>query len=182
MRRTCQTTLTALQWLIKTGVPVEISANWQENSNLNCDTGSPLQLISRAFPELDFSQVDPIYPDKSENTPYAYSRTANQKRGESCLRDLYDRPEKVIAVVSHAGFLRTGISRRRYANADYRIFTFRKGEGGELGLFEDSETERKGGGMGRSEKGIFEIGDWEFPSSETPDVESDDEEDGDYVE
>jgi len=183
MQRTCQTTLTALSWLIESEtVPVEVSANWQENSDIPCDTGSSLRICSQRFPELDFSTVDPIYPDKSPGTPYAYTRAANKARGEACLKDLYGRSEKVIAVVSHAGFLRTGISRRRYANADFRIFTF--GKGGK-DIFEDEETERNGGGMGRSEKGIFEIGDWEFPprdeESDESEEDGDDEKDGDYV-
>ncbi|KXT03177.1 hypothetical protein AC579_6873 [Pseudocercospora musae] len=162
MQRTCQTTLIALSWLTDS-VPIDVSANWQENSDMPCDTGSSLSLCSqRFFPDLDFSNVDPIYPDKSPATPYAYTREANKARGEACLKDLYGRSEKVIAVVSHAGFLRTGICRRRFANADFRIFTFGKG-GEEILIFEDEETERRGGGMGRSEKGIFEVGEWEFP-------------------
>ena len=133
---------------------------------------------------LDFSKVDPVYPDKSPGTPYEYSKRANRARGDHCLQDLYSRPEKVIAVVSHAGYLRTGISKRRYANADYRCFEFHKSDDGSLELFEDDETEKNGGGMGKSEKGIFLIQDWEFPS-ETPetseDEEEDDEDDEDYV-
>lgn len=64
-----------------------------------------------------------------------------------------ERPEKVIAVVSHAGFLRTAITHKRFANADYRIFGFARDEEGEIELDEDRETERRGGAMARSEKG-----------------------------
>ncbi|USW58066.1 Putative histidine phosphatase superfamily, clade-1 [Septoria linicola] len=166
MHRTCQTTLTALSWLIESGVPVELDAMWQENSTNPCDSGSPLGTISKSFPTLDFSRVDPIYPSKDPSTPYAWTRAANRARGDACLRDLYHRPEKVIAVVSHAGFLRTGISKRRYANADYRCFEFRRrgrGEKEKLELVGDGQTERRGGGMGRSEKGVFEVQDWDFP-------------------
>ncbi|KAF2212604.1 hypothetical protein CERZMDRAFT_111703 [Cercospora zeae-maydis SCOH1-5] len=163
MKRTCQTTLNALSWLVNSGVPVELDAMWQENSNKNCDTGSNLKELSQRFPELDFSHVDPTYPDKSERTPYAYAKRANRKRGEHCLENLYARPEKVIVVVSHAGFLRTGISHRRFANADYRCFEFVKDADGRLGLLEDPETEKSGGGMGRSEKGVFSIQAWDFP-------------------
>lgn len=184
MKRTSQTSLNALAWLIKSGVPVEVDAMWQgqfqllshwkeelwlrfdaliENSNKPCDTGSSLQELSKRFPELDFSHVDPTYPDKSDKTPYAYTKKANRERGNHCLEDLFARKEKVIAVVSHAGFLRTGISKRRFANADYRCFEFSRGVDGKLGLVEDAETERSGGGMGRSEKGVFEIQEWDFP-------------------
>lgn len=135
-----------------------------ENSNKPCDTGSALQELTKRFPELDFSHVDPRYPDKPDKTRYAYTKKANRERGDHCLEDLYARKEKVIAIVSHAGFLRTGVSRRRFANADYRCFEFCKDKDGKLGLVEDAETERRGGGMGRSEKGVFDVQEWDFPA------------------
>lgn len=46
------------------------------------------------------------------------------KRGIAARTFLRNRPEKVIAVVSHAGFLRTSLCSRRFENADYRIFNF----------------------------------------------------------
>ncbi|KAK4500481.1 hypothetical protein PRZ48_008670 [Zasmidium cellare] len=176
MRRTLQTTQISLQWLIKSGVPVDVEAMWQENSNAACDTGSDLEVLAKEFPDLDFTNVDPTYPDKADNTPYAFTRTANQARGEACLKALYSRPEKVIAIVSHAGFLRTGITRRRFENADYRVFTFARDSEGNLELFEDSATEKKGGGMGRSAKGIYLLNDWDFPPENIEEVEEDEDE------
>ena len=77
----------------------------------------------------------------------------------------------MIAVVSHGGFLRTGISKRRFANADYRIFTFDRGSDDELELYEDLETEQKGGGMAKSEVGVFQIREWDFPPENTEAIE-----------
>ena len=82
----------------------------------------------------------------------------------------------MIAVVSHSGFMRTAVCNRRFFNADWRVFDFdeeamreskEKGEGpnGE-GLFvlkEWKETEERGGGMGRSEKGFFAHIPGDFP-------------------
>ncbi|UJO16903.1 putative phosphatase [Fulvia fulva] len=175
MRRTCQTTLTALAWLVKSGIPVEVNAMWQENSTEPCDSGTAIPKVAKEFPELDFSTVDPTYPNKGPGTPYAFAESANAARGQACLRSLYDRPEKVIAVVSHAGFLRTAITKRRYANADYRIFTFKKSNGGALELVEDLSTMRKGGGLGRSPKGIFKVKEWDFPPEEAEAGEERDE-------
>ena len=143
-----------------------------ENSDQLCDTGSDLKIIATEFPNLDFSRVDPAYPDKSLGTPYAFTRSANIARGQACLQRLYDRPEKVIAVVSHSGFLRTAISKRRYDYADYRIFTFRRGREGELKLVEDAITQRKGGAMGRSETGVQRIEEWDFPPENMEEAES----------
>lgn len=136
-----------------------------------CDTGSDLRTIASEFPELDLANVDPVFPAKSADTPYAFTRAANAARGQACLSKFYNRPEKVIAVVSHSGFLRTAISKRRFANADYRIFTFRRAESGHLTLVENSVTSRKGGGMGRSEKGYQRIEEWDFPPENLEQIE-----------
>jgi hypothetical protein len=88
---------------------------------------------------------------------------------------LYARPEKVIAVVSHSGFLRTAVCNRMFFNADWRVFTFdeeamkeSEKEGKKKFILKESEeTEKKGGGMGRSDVGIFGIVDGDFP----PEVE-----------
>lgn len=135
-----------------------------ENYDGPCDTGTDLGSLAREFPELDFSQVDPTYPDKSDDTPYAFRKAANLARGQTCLRKLYTRPEQVIAVVSHSGFLRTTISKRRYDYADYRIFAFKEDAfTKELRLIEDVWTARNGGAMGRSPKGVQRIRAWDFP-------------------
>lgn len=55
-------------------------------------------------------------------------------------------------MVSHSGFLRVGVSQRHYANADYRVFDFAKSETDELVEWE--ATEERGGGMGKSRKGL----------------------------
>lgn len=75
-----------------------------------------------------------------------------------------ERPEKVIAVVSHSGFLRVGVSYRAYDNADFRIFDFAEGYE-ELGgkLVEWELTEKKGGGLGKSPKGVFPMGPGDYP-------------------
>jgi len=145
----------------------EISDRLSENYDGPCDTGTALVTLMEEFPALDFSKVDPVYPDKSYNTPYAFRRSANLERGQECLRRLYARSEAVIAVVTHSGFLRTSISKRRYDYADYRIFGFRlDSKTGRLSLVEDSETARKGGAMARSPKGVQIVRAWDFPSSD----------------
>jgi hypothetical protein len=76
------------------------------------------------------------------------------KRGQVVRKWLRDRPEKVIAVVGHAGFLRIGLCPKKFGNADYRIFEFGDGKG-ECELSEWESTEVQGGGRGMSEKGKF---------------------------
>ncbi|KAH9860743.1 hypothetical protein J1614_012075 [Plenodomus biglobosus] len=176
-RRTLQTATIGLDWLIKKGVPVIPSALWQENADKPCDTGSPLDVISSEFPQYDFSSVDPSFPDKTTNlssNPYAFTQRAILARGQSALRELYSRPEKVIAVVSHSGFLRTAVANRMFFNADWRVFTFDEEEGRRRGMFvlrESEETEKKGGGMGRSEVGVFGVVEGDFPPEEEERVE-----------
>jgi broad specificity phosphatase PhoE len=105
--------------------------------------------------------VDPAYPSKTQQ--FAFTRSAVLGRGQVALKSLRARPEKVIAVVSHAGFLRCGISRRHFNNADYRIFEFEEDGGVEVKLRELPETEVPGGGMGSSFLGIAEIEEHDFP-------------------
>jgi broad specificity phosphatase PhoE len=183
MRRTLQTATIGLDWLIKKGVKVMPDASWQENADKPCDTGSPISVMKKEFPQYDFSSVDPSYPDKTTDlstNPYAFTQKAILARGQTCLKALYARPEKVIAVVSHSGFLRTAVCNRMFFNADWRVFNYdeeamqqskARGEGvdgqGVFVLKELEETEKNGGGMGRSDVGVFGINDDDFP----PEVE-----------
>ncbi|OAL06936.1 phosphoglycerate mutase-like protein [Phaeosphaeriaceae sp. SRC1lsM3a] len=174
MRRTLQTATIGLDWLIQKGIEVVPDANWQENADKPCDTGSPIGIMAKEFPTFDFSGVDSSYPDKTTNlasNPYAFTEKAILARGQTCLKALYDRPEKVIAVVTHSGFLRTAICNRMFFNADWRVFTFDEDAMEESKLMgtnkfilkESEDTERKGGGMGRSDVGVFGIVDGDFP-------------------
>lgn len=79
------------------------------------------------------------------------------ERGIRAKQLLKERPEKVIAVVSHSGFLRCGVSQKKYENADFRIFDF--GEG--VDLVEWELTEQLGGGLGKSPKGVYPMSDGE---------------------
>lgn len=67
-----------------------------------------------------------------------------------------------MAVVSHSAFLRCGVTRRWYGNADYRIFDIQKNEAGEYGVREWEETEANGGGMGWSDSGVYELQESDF--------------------
>lgn len=174
MRRTLQTMTIGLDWLIRKGVKVLPDANWQENADKPCDTGNPIIVMEKEFPNYDFSSVDPSYPDKTtnlESNPYAFTEKAIVARGQTCLKALYDRPEKVIAVVTHSGFLRTAVCNRMFFNADWRVFDFDeeaikeselKGKKKYI-LKESEDTEKNGGGMGRSDVGWFGIVDGDFP-------------------
>lgn len=121
------------------------------------------------FPHFDYTTVDPLWPSKTG--PYVFTCSATIARGQSCLRSLHTRKEKVIAVVSHSGFLRCAISLCKYANADYRIFDFKDtAEGKDLELVEWKETEENGGGLGESEKGRAEIEMSDFPEEKAEEV------------
>lgn len=144
----------ALSWLIEKGVPVVLKAEWQENSDKPCDVGSPISVAKEEFPQYDWDTLDPIYPAKTGL--YTYTKEDIARRGATVREWLRNRPEKVIAVVTHSGFLRVGVSYRRYENADFRIFDFAEGETENGGrLVEWELTEKKGGGLGKSPIGSF---------------------------
>jgi len=154
MRRTLQTAQQSLGWLMKQGVPVHLRPEWQENSAKPCDTGMSIDSMKKEWPQFDWSSVDPLYPSKTGL--YEFSKEGLTQRGIAARKWLRNRPEKVIAVVSHSGFLRVGVSYRKYENADFRIFNFAEG-GDETGgrLIEWEMTEKKGGGLGKSPHGTF---------------------------
>lgn len=156
MRRTLQTALRSLDFLIAQGVPIQAHAGWQENSAKPCDTGSSISALQAEFPEVDFSKVDPVYPDKTSpaGAAYAYNRRAIVERGERCLKELRGRGERAVVVVSHSGFMRQGVTGWWYFNADYRVFEFEEGEG--VGLRQWESTIK--GGLGRSREERVVIG------------------------
>lgn len=101
---------------------------------------------------MDFSLVekDQIWPRKEGL--YAYEYEALIERGKVARRWLKERKEEVIAVVGHDGFMRVGLSGKKFGNADFRIFEFE--EGGD-GLVEWESTEKNGGGLGTCPQGRF---------------------------
>ena len=110
---------------------VTSDANGPENSDQPCDTGSQLDTLRTEFPLVDFSNVDPVFPDKVSPSAsrYAHTRSAILVRGTRCLEELSKRPEKLIFLISHSGFLRCGVTGWWFFNADYRIFEFDAGWG-----------------------------------------------------
>ncbi|KAI8964294.1 phosphoglycerate mutase-like protein [Daldinia sp. FL1419] len=154
LRRTMQTALRSVDWLIEKGVKIEADADWQENSNHGCDTGSPIDKLVQEFPTIDFSKVDPVFPDKTSpaGSRYHFTKSALLARAQAALKKLYERPEKVIIVVSHSAFLRLAVSGYWYFNADYRIFDFLPMDNSEdpYRLEQHESTREKGGGLGRS--------------------------------
>ncbi|ROT40932.1 phosphoglycerate mutase-like protein [Sodiomyces alkalinus F11] len=157
MRRTIQTALLSLDWLLERGTPIQADARWQdlsplmlmallENSGKPCDTGTPVTALAREFPVIDYSTLDPVYPDKTSpaGAKYAYNRKAILSRGQSALESLRQRPEKFIFVVSHSGFLRLGLAGYWFFNADYRVFDLESD--GSLKQWESTAS----GGLGKS--------------------------------
>jgi broad specificity phosphatase PhoE len=145
-----------------------------ENSSKPCDTGSALSSLEKEFPNVDFSHVDPVYPDKTSpaGSHYAYTKKALLNRAQLSLEDLYKCPEKVIVVVSHSGFMRQAMTGYWFFNGDYRTFDFEERDelNGPYRLKQREETLKGGGGMGWSWNETVEIGDG-LPD-EWPTVES----------
>jgi len=73
-----------------------------------CDKRKPATQLKEAFPWVDFSLMDSYSSDEdslwhpSERESYASAAA----RGKQFLEWLKGRPERVVAVVSHSGFMR----------------------------------------------------------------------------
>lgn len=157
MRRTCETTILSLGWLIAKGVPIHAHAGWQENSEKPCDTGSDLQAVTDEFPLIDFGHVDPIYPAK-HNDSYRYRKANLLARAQRVLGELHDRPEKAVIVVSHSAFMRQCVTGDHFFNADYRIYDFEARNEGDPFRLEQWELTKGAGGMGRSYEEVVPLG------------------------
>ncbi|KAI4865551.1 phosphoglycerate mutase-like protein [Hypoxylon rubiginosum] len=127
LRRTLETFQYGLQWLRDRGVPVDVRAEWQETTNNPCDIGEDSSILQDEWPDLDFSSLDPVYPQKTGL--YEASEAAYRKRASFARRWLFKRPEKCIIVVTHSGFLKRTVQGPKYKNVEYRTYE----------LFEDSE-------------------------------------------
>ncbi|KAI1394985.1 phosphoglycerate mutase-like protein [Hypoxylon fuscum] len=120
LRRTLQTVQHGLQWLRDRGVPVEVRAEWQETTNNPCDVGDEPSVIQNEWPDLDFSTLDPVYPQKIGL--YEASEKAFLKRADFAKRWLFERPEKCIVVVTHSGFVRRFVEGPKYLHVEYRTY------------------------------------------------------------
>ncbi|OHE94229.1 phosphoglycerate mutase [Colletotrichum orchidophilum] len=171
MRRTIQTALLSLDWLIKKGMPIQADARWQENSAKPCDTGSTIVDLKVEFPSIDFSTVDPVYPNKTPPTgiQYAFTKEAILDRAQSALQSIYERKEKLVFVVSHSGFLRAGVTGHWFFNADYRIFEFEHCQEPEKPFQLRQAESTSSGGLGKSRTESVVIGS-ELPVPEIPPV------------
>lgn len=111
------------------------------------------------FPQVDFSGVDPVWPDKTSpaGQRFAYTRDAILERGVRALTDLYHRPERLVIVFAHSGFLRVGVAGWWFFNSDYRIFEFGHAPSADdHGLVQDEAT--ISGGLGLSRTTRVELG------------------------
>ncbi|GKT50880.1 putative phosphatidate cytidylyltransferase [Colletotrichum spaethianum] len=169
MRRTIQTALLSLDWLIKKGVRIRADARWQENSAKPCDTGSSIINLKAEFPDVDFSTVDPVYPEKTSlaGAEYAFTRDAILRRAQAGVQSIRECKEKIVFVVSHAGFLRLGVTGYWFFNGDYRMFELdeddRTGQPPKLRQLESTLS----GGLGKSRTDPVVIGS-DLPVPETP--------------
>ncbi|KAF5008009.1 hypothetical protein FDECE_5693 [Fusarium decemcellulare] len=175
MRRTLQTAMLSLDWLVERGVKIEGDADWQENSDKPCDTGSAISSVAPDFPKVNLSTVDALWPDK---TPPAAQRYAHTKRdilarGRRALKGLRSRPEKLIFVVSHSGFLRLGVTGYWFFNSDYRMFDFEAERGAEDDGVQVKQRETTtSGGLGLSWKDPVALGlDLPDEGPEVPEVD-----------
>jgi hypothetical protein len=98
------------------------------------------------------SNVDALWPDKTSPAAerYAYSKKSILARGRRALEDLHKRPEKLIFVVSHSGFLRLGVVGYWFFNSDYRVFDFEAERGDEDELRVKQQERTLSGGLGLS--------------------------------
>eukprot|EP00158_Paraphelidium_tribonemae_P006395 Partr_v1_DN27801_c0_g1_i2_m22664 putative phosphoglycerate mutase len=107
MHRTVQTTLIAFRTQIEwQRLPVVLKPELQETHAEPCDTGSPAHQLIEAFPQLEH-ELKALPPNWYSKTGInAPTDDAWKSRAEMMRKWLIDRPERVIVVMCHNGFLR----------------------------------------------------------------------------
>lgn len=143
------------------GVKAIALAELQETTTNPIDVGHSIPEMTSEWPQFDWSMTDPVFPAKTGL--YEFSAEALLRRGSAVRKWLRDRPEKVIAVVSHGGFIRIGLCQRKIGVADFRVFEYGSVEDN-LRFVEWELTESAGGGMGNSPSGVFgwEVNDFKY--------------------
>ncbi|KAF3920606.1 hypothetical protein ABW21_db0202711 [Orbilia brochopaga] len=128
--RTIETGFLVFGKEIREGTKYLILPEVQETSANPCDTGRPTNDLKRLFPRLDFSECDRTNWLVKKHGFYTRENLA--LRAAFVRKWLYEREEKVIAVVTHSGFLRWLTPqdfpqvepRDKYRNCEYRAYRF----------------------------------------------------------
>ncbi|KAF5721554.1 histidine phosphatase clade-1 [Fusarium globosum] len=105
LRRTLQTTLLAFSSPLERGLQIVALPEVQEVSDMNCDTGSDLNVIKAEFQQhpVDFSLVEPGWQIKEGK--WAPVVGSVLERARAARQWLSERPESEIVVVTHGCFL-----------------------------------------------------------------------------
>ncbi|KAI1279092.1 histidine phosphatase superfamily [Xylaria sp. FL0933] len=140
LSRTLQTVQHSLGWLLDRGVPVEARAEWQEDTANPCDVGAERSELEKAWPNYDFSQLDPIYPQKTGL--YEPEEETIRKRAAVARQWLSEQPDKCIVVVTHSGFLDRVVQGPRFRNVEYRTYNIKRNDLGEVELVELQELSK----------------------------------------
>ncbi|KAI0907118.1 histidine phosphatase superfamily [Ustulina deusta] len=140
LSRTLQTVRYSLGWLLDRGVPVEARAEWQEDTANPCDIGAERSELETAWPNYDFSQLDPVYPQKTGI--YGPEEETIRKRAVVARKWLLEQSDKCIIVVTHSGFLNRVVRGPRYGNVEYRTYQMQKNDLDEVELVELKEPSK----------------------------------------
>ncbi|OXV11469.1 hypothetical protein Egran_00770 [Elaphomyces granulatus] len=163
LRRTLDTALCSFKPAISRGVKIVALPELQEISSVASDTGSEVSMLEKEFskqigpsgPIIDLSLLDERwYVKEGKYTPSSEALIARAKAARQWLRA---RPEKVIVVVGHGGFLHyltndwSGIGDAEHAcaweNCHFRSYHFTDDEDAAIVETEESRAARGGTGV-----------------------------------
>ncbi|KAI0408900.1 histidine phosphatase superfamily [Xylaria palmicola] len=140
LSRTLQTVNHSLGWLVDRGVPVEARAEWQEDTANPCDIGAERSQLETDWPDYDFTQLDPVYPQKTGL--YGPEEETIRKRAAVARQWLSEQSDKCIIVVTHSGFLKRVVPGPRYRNVEYRTYRIERADSGAVDLVEQPEQSK----------------------------------------
>ncbi|KAI0523849.1 hypothetical protein F5B22DRAFT_642950 [Xylaria bambusicola] len=97
-----------------------------------CDVGTERSELEKAWPSFDFSQLDPVYPQKTGL--YGPAEETIRKRAAVARQWLAEQSDQCIVVVTHSGFLNRLVEGPRFRNVEYRTYQIEKNGPGEVVL------------------------------------------------
>jgi len=128
MRRTIETAFTAFPATVDANgaLPIEVWPDLREAHDAVCNHGSPVAVLQKEYPHLDFSECN------AEWTYEKHSHAGAEKRAERVRRRLREHPAQKIVLLTHRGFIAHLVESHKFVNCETGVFSFLSPEYAEL--------------------------------------------------
>jgi len=121
MRRTIETAFAAFTpafFDTRESLPIEVWPDLREAYDAVCNHGSPISVLQKEYPHLDFSECN------SEWTYEKHTHSGAEQRAERVRQRLKEHPAQKIVLITHRGFIGHLVESRKFGNCEVGLFRF----------------------------------------------------------